>query len=99
MQVVIDTERETFEEIENDSYEVAEIVHMVAGQIEKGYSSGIEPSFYIHDESEPDTMYWLKMMRDQMRNGYHISKEDMKRIVQAVDEIEALRDKMLKEAK
>ena len=99
MQLIIDLEQETFGDVEDNSEEIQMLVEYVAKQIGQGYWSSYEPSWHIKDDNDPDTMYWLKMMRDQMRNGYHISEEDMKRIVIAVEEIEALRDKMLKEAK
>ena len=101
MKLVIDLEYETFDEIEDHSDEIKELVEYVASMVGKGYWSAYEPSWHIHDEESDPTMKYLQMMRTQMRNGYHLSDSDMERIVDAVEEIENLRDEMLmkKEAK
>ena len=97
--LVIDIECETRDEFEDKSEEVQQIVEYVAGMVGKGYQSAYEPSFHIEDSEADPTMKYLRMMRTQMRNGYHLSDEDMNRIVDAVEEIENLRDEMLMQRK
>lgn len=99
MRLVIDLEQETFEGIEDNLETVSYIVEEVLRMVRHGYTSGYEPSWEIKDESDPDMMFWLKMMRDQIRNGQHMSDEDMRRCSEAVEEIEAIRDRMIKERK
>lgn len=99
MKLVIDLECENRAEVEDKSDELQQLVEYVAHQVGQGYTSSYEPSWSIEDETDPDTLYWLKLMRDQIRTGQHISESDMQQIVRAVDEIEALRERMIKERK
>ena len=99
MQLIIDLESENSEEVENNIDNINDILREVSRLVSEGYTSGIDPSWSIEDENNPDTMYWLKTMRNQMRSSYHLSDSDIQRCVEAVKEIEAVRDEMLKKYK
>ena len=97
--LVIDIECETRDEYEYKCDEVQSIVEYVAGMVGKGYMSAYEPRFYIADSEADPTMKYLQLLRDQMNTGQHLSEVDIRRIIEAVYEIEELRDKMVSERK
>lgn len=99
MKLVIDIEQESYYSLDNDTDSVKDLIGYVVDQIGRGMTSGYEPSWQIIEDTDKDDIFWLKFMRDQIRTGQHISETDYQRIVEALDSIDATRQRMLKERK